>query len=159
MAFQVHTNLNPQPEYLKWAKENNFISMLPKDAKRRHEEATADTQLTLNPHLRPKETIISYSEASFHTAAIQWLVETDQVSVLLLNITMFTSSLSKKPIHALQHPAFKNMIDIASRATHGVKIPTHKQTHQAIIDSFKKNLINLRNCLLVCAMSLLLPYN
>ena len=102
----VHTNLNPQPEYLKWAKENNFVSMLPKDAKQRREEATADTQSTLDPHLRPKETIVSYSEVSFHTAAIQWLIETDQVSVsLLLEITVLTTSLSKSPftLCSIQH--------------------------------------------------------
>ncbi|KIM61765.1 hypothetical protein SCLCIDRAFT_121168 [Scleroderma citrinum Foug A] len=53
-------------------------------------------QSTLDPHLRSKETIAAYLESSFHAVAIQWLVETDQ------------------PIQALQHPAFKNMIDIAS---------------------------------------------
>jgi hypothetical protein len=28
-----------------------------------------------------------------------------------------------KPIQALEHPKFKEMIDVASRATKGVKIP------------------------------------
>ena len=56
--------------------------MLPKDAKQRREEASAtDTQSTLDPHLRPKETIVTYSESSFCAAAIEWLVETDQVSI------------------------------------------------------------------------------
>ena len=61
----------------------------------------------------------------------------------------------EQPIQALQHPAFKNMVDIASRATHGVKIPSHKQTRQAIIDSFKQNLMNLQKRLLVCPTSIL----
>ena len=60
--------------------------MLPKDAKRQCEEAAADTQSTLDPHLRPKETIAAYSESSFCAVAIQWLVETDQVSI---SITWF----------------------------------------------------------------------
>ena len=130
--------------------------MLPNDAKRRQEEATADMQSTLDPHLRPKEAIVTYSESSFHAVAIQWLVETDQVSTISItqssnNQLTFTSL--GQPIQALQHPACKNMIEIASRATHGVKIPSHKQTRQAIIDSFKKNRINLQKHLLVCAIS------
>ena len=56
--------------------------MLPKDAKRQREEASAaDTQSTLDPHLRSKETIVTYSESSFRAAAIEWLVETDQVHI------------------------------------------------------------------------------
>ena len=50
----------------------------------------------------------------------------------------------------MEHPAFKNMIDIAARATNGVTIPNYKQTQQAIIDLFKKNLTNLWKCLNVC---------
>ena len=61
----------------------------------------------------------------------------------------------KQPIQALQHPAFKTMIDIASRATHGVKISSHKQTRQAVIDSFKQNLINIQMHLLVCPINTL----
>ena len=60
--------------------------MLPKDAKWWCEEAAADMQSTLDPHLRPKETIAAYLESSFHAVAIQWLVETDQVSI---SITRF----------------------------------------------------------------------
>jgi hypothetical protein len=56
-----------------------------------------------------------------------------------------------QPIDALEHPAFKNMIDIAARSTNGVKIPDRKQTRRAIIDLFKQNLTNLRKRLLVCA--------
>ena len=50
---------------------------------------------------------------------------------------------------ALNHPSFKNMIDIAARATHGVKIPGHKATRAHIISLFKQNLSNLRDRLKV----------
>ena len=37
------------------------------------------------------------------------------------------------------------MIDIAARATRGVKLPTRQATRAHIIQLFKKNLTNLRN--------------
>jgi hypothetical protein len=57
-----------------------------------------------------------------------------------------------KPIDALEHPAFKNMIDIAACATNGVKLPDRRQTRRAIIDLFKQNLTNLQKRLLVCVL-------
>ena len=42
------------------------------------------------------------------------------------------------------------MIDIAARATRGVKLPTRHATRAHIIQLFKKNLTNLRNCINVC---------
>jgi hypothetical protein len=56
--------------------------MLPKDTKRRKLDAAADSQARLDAHLRepqPKEQIIPYSDAIFREAAIEWLIETDQV--------------------------------------------------------------------------------
>ncbi|KZP31896.1 hypothetical protein FIBSPDRAFT_723521, partial [Athelia psychrophila] len=49
-----------------------------------------------------------------------------------------------QPIAALEHPKFKDMIDIASRATNGVKIPNRKATRLAIIRMFKSQLSNLK---------------
>jgi hypothetical protein len=43
------------------------------------------------------------------------------------------------------------MIDTAARATNGVKIPGRRQTRQAIINLFKRNLMKLHERLLVCA--------
>jgi hypothetical protein len=61
--------------------------MLPKDTKRRKLEAaaSADSQSRLDAHLceqKPKERIIPYSDSLFREAAIEWLIETDQVSSL-----------------------------------------------------------------------------
>ncbi|KAF8440930.1 hypothetical protein L210DRAFT_3399785, partial [Boletus edulis BED1] len=97
-----------QAEYLKWAKENDFVSMLPKDCKQCKKSAAAGQWTQLDSHLQPinaKPKLAPYSDQLFHEAAIQWLVNTDQ------------------PILALEHPSFRHMIDVAARAMNGVKIP------------------------------------
>ena len=58
--------------------------MLPKDARRRRDGAVADEQTRLDSHLKEKplkERVAPYSDKIFHSAAIEWLVSTDQVSV------------------------------------------------------------------------------
>ncbi|KAF5343868.1 hypothetical protein D9758_015885 [Tetrapyrgos nigripes] len=72
----------------------------------------------------------SSSELNRGASAIEWLAETNQ------------------PIDTIHHPKFQNMIDIAARATNGVKIPGRKATRRAIIDLFKKNISALRQRLL-----------
>ncbi|KIM87795.1 hypothetical protein PILCRDRAFT_63181, partial [Piloderma croceum F 1598] len=99
-------------KYRKWATANSFKSMLPGDVKA-HKEKAERSQQTINSHLTERklsEQVIPYSDKQFKKAAIEWLVSTDQ------------------PIQALEHPKFKEMIDIASRATNGVKIPGRKAT-------------------------------
>jgi hypothetical protein len=59
--------------------------MLPRDSKRRKQETAEDlrqSQQRLDPHLREREQVIPYSDARFCEAALDWLVETDQVSNL-----------------------------------------------------------------------------
>ncbi|KAG6904879.1 hypothetical protein DXG01_006492 [Tephrocybe rancida] len=74
----------------------------------------------------PKERVIAYSDSLFHSVAIEWLIATDQ------------------PLSALEHPKFIEMIDVASQAPNGVKIPNCKATRQYIMDLFQKNIKNLR---------------
>ncbi|KAF8508673.1 hypothetical protein BU17DRAFT_56620, partial [Hysterangium stoloniferum] len=108
--------------YLKWATENEFQSMLSKDAKCCRQATMKDTQQHLDPHLEEKphrERVIPYTDNLFCEAAIGWLVLTDQ------------------PIQAFHHPAFQKMIHIAAHTTNGVKIPNGCQTCQVILDSFK----------------------
>ncbi|KIK32049.1 hypothetical protein CY34DRAFT_102325, partial [Suillus luteus UH-Slu-Lm8-n1] len=86
----------------------------------------------INAHLTERkldERVIPYSDKLFKQAAIEWLVATDQ------------------PIQALEHPKFKEMVDIASRATNGVKIPGRKATRAEIMRMFKNHLTRLRNTL------------
>ncbi|KIK18213.1 hypothetical protein PISMIDRAFT_109874, partial [Pisolithus microcarpus 441] len=70
--------------------------------------------------------------SAFQEVAIQWLIKTDQ------------------PINVLQNLMFMQIINIASCTHNNVKIPNHKQIHQAIIDLFKSNLHELCKQLQVC---------
>ncbi|KAI0713035.1 hypothetical protein C8T65DRAFT_574198, partial [Cerioporus squamosus] len=130
-SLRRHMGAMHEAVYCNWCNKNNFASMLPKDTKQRHEAKAAGTaQSTLDAHLREMpapERVVKYTDALFREAAIEWLVSTDQ------------------PVQAFEHPAFKNMIDIAARATEGVKIPNCKATQREIIDMFKRNLTKLRN--------------
>ena len=74
-----------QAEYMKWAKTNNFISMLPKDRKSQKDKSERSHQTQLHAHLQPvtpKERVIPYTDDWFRKAAIQWLVTTDQVTII-----------------------------------------------------------------------------
>ncbi|OBZ73926.1 hypothetical protein A0H81_06552 [Grifola frondosa] len=73
-----------------------------------------------------KRCIIAYSEQVFREAAIEWLIATDQ------------------PISALEHPKFKAMINIASRVTDGVKIPSRKVACKEILCLFDAQMEGLR---------------
>ena len=58
------------------------MSILPKDAEKHCNDAAADKQLCLDPHLREKpqkERVIPYDDDLFRDAAIELLVSTDQV--------------------------------------------------------------------------------
>jgi hypothetical protein len=54
------------------------------------------------------------------------------------------SKVDPKPIQALKHPQFKEMIDVASRATKGVEIPGRKAMRAEIIRTFKEHLTMLK---------------
>ncbi|OJA16868.1 hypothetical protein AZE42_13376, partial [Rhizopogon vesiculosus] len=120
--------------YRKWCKDNNFTSMLASDVK---EQKTAPViasaqQTTIDGHLTElPETpvVIPYSVTTFREATIEWLISTGQ------------------PIQAVNHSSFKKMIDIAARATHGVIVPNRKATCHEIMDSFKKQMSKLKECL------------
>ncbi|KAG1765529.1 hypothetical protein EDD22DRAFT_760055, partial [Suillus occidentalis] len=49
-----------------------------------------------------------------------------------------------KPIQALEHPRFKEMVDVASRATQGIKILGRKATRAEIMQMFKNHLTRLK---------------
>ncbi|RDB14951.1 putative AC transposase [Hypsizygus marmoreus] len=140
-TLRYHIESQHYALYHRWAGKNTFESKLPKDVKARKDAETAanqEKQSTLDPHLRdvpPKERTIPYSDKLFREAAIEWLIATDQ------------------PLQALEHPKFIEMIDVASRATNGVKIPNRKATRQHIIDLFKKNLTDLQRRLSSDAVS------
>ena len=52
--------------------------------------------------------------------------------------------LSLQPIQALEHPKFKELINVASCATNGIKIPGQKATQGEIKCMFKDHLVRLK---------------
>ncbi|KAG2365200.1 hypothetical protein BDR07DRAFT_1481578 [Suillus spraguei] len=103
--------------YCKWCKANKFESMLPSDVKERKNAATVAKvqQGSLDSHLHEVQ-----------PAAIEWLASTNQ------------------PIHAVDHPSFKKMIDTASCATIGILIPNRKATQSEITSIFKQQMARLK---------------
>jgi len=55
-----------------------------------------------------------------------------------------------QPIVALEHPKFHQMINIASRAKNGVKIPAKKATRKEIIQLFREHLQDIKERINVC---------
>ncbi|KAH7905698.1 hypothetical protein BJ138DRAFT_1017367, partial [Hygrophoropsis aurantiaca] len=101
--------------YHTWCEKNDFESKLPYDVKKRKEAISLANakQGRLDGHLReidPTEPVIPYNNAMFHEALCEWLIETNQ------------------PVQAVDHPKFRQMIEIASRATKGVTIPNRNAT-------------------------------
>ncbi|KAF8433099.1 hypothetical protein L210DRAFT_3412657, partial [Boletus edulis BED1] len=127
-TLRRHSESAHQAEYLKWAKDNSFISMIPKDRKAQKSDEKTGQQSQLNSHLQPKipsEKVLVYSDKCFLDAAIQWLVNTDQ------------------PLVALEHPSFQHMIHIAAHTTNSVNITSQKTTQEAVINSFKEHMVKL----------------
>ncbi|KAF5365840.1 hypothetical protein D9757_012805 [Collybiopsis confluens] len=133
-TLRRHLESHHAPAYRQWCQKNEFTSMLPKEilARKAAAKDTAEKikQSTLDPHTekRPEvKRVVAYSDALFWEAAVEWLVSTDQ------------------PIDAFEHPSFRNLIDVSSRATSGVEIPNRKATRAYIIMRFKKNLADIQN--------------
>ncbi|KAH7902998.1 hypothetical protein BJ138DRAFT_1021270 [Hygrophoropsis aurantiaca] len=122
---------HPAP-YRDWCSKVDFKSKLPGDVKKRKAAiAIANaSQTRIDGHLRPAtptERVVPYTDARFRQVAAEWLIENDM------------------PIQALDHPKFKEMIDVASRATNGVKIPNRKATRDEIMNMFKKQMTRLKD--------------
>jgi len=50
-----------------------------------------------------------------------------------------------QPIQALEHPKFKELINVASSTQNGVKIPGHKAIHTQIMHMLKDHLMRLKS--------------
>ncbi|KAH9048196.1 hypothetical protein EDB84DRAFT_330541 [Lactarius hengduanensis] len=127
--------------YKRWCKENKFESMLPDDTKRRREAALDKgakiLQSTITHHFQPEnaaEKPIAYSDKAFSCAAIEWLIEA--------NI----------PPQVFDRPSFKRLVDLASRANHGVKLPLPRQTRGRVIKMFKQQMCLLKERLSVSSL-------
>lgn len=58
---------------------------------------------------------------------------------------------SDQPFRAFQHPKYDEMIQVASRAKNGVKIPPVKRVRKRVIERWISHLRGLRKRLNVCA--------
>ena len=132
--------------------------MLPEDsAARKLNEARAASKLQqgrVDQHfdiIKPEDRPVPYSDAGFREAAIQWLVQTDQVKrfyILLLELICCAHDSQFRPSNI----PFQNMVQIASHATCEIKIPNRKQTRAEIILLFKEQMNRLKERLNVCKM-------
>ncbi|TFK48589.1 hypothetical protein OE88DRAFT_1614565, partial [Heliocybe sulcata] len=118
-------------EYREWCKTNDFVSMIPKDRDARKLKAAAmqGDQSTLDAHVQhvDRKSVIVYSDDGFKELATKWLVQTDQ------------------PLRTFEHPAFIDMIQMASKAkSQGITIPSRKASRQHIMDSVNKHLSALK---------------
>ncbi|RXW14437.1 hypothetical protein EST38_g11417 [Candolleomyces aberdarensis] len=123
-TLRRHIQASHQGSYNTWCKRNGVESKLPA-AVRARKDAKKAQQSTLDDVVEEKERVVPYSDALFQEAAEDWLIATNQ------------------PIDALSHPEFKTMIDIASRARNGVKIPDKRTTRDNIMARFWRNLLDL----------------
>ncbi|KAH9060416.1 hypothetical protein EDB83DRAFT_2168617, partial [Lactarius deliciosus] len=84
--------------YRKWCNTNNFDSMLPQDSK---QHKCVDKEPLITEHFGPEDPSarpIPFSNKALETAALEWLIETNQ------------------PIQTFNNAVFKKMLDIMSRA-------------------------------------------
>lgn len=67
--------------------------MLPEDTKRRKEAALDKTlkaqQTNIGDHFSPADEVIPYSDRAFEAAAIEWLVQTNQVCIFTRFLSPF----------------------------------------------------------------------
>ncbi|KAH9831485.1 uncharacterized protein C8Q71DRAFT_715451, partial [Rhodofomes roseus] len=127
-TLRRHLAAHHRASYHKWCDKNKFESKLEDDIKARA-AATSQKQTNLDGHVRTttrKEDEVTYSESAFRSAAVKWLIATDQ------------------PIAAFEHPAFITMINIASRAKGAVTLPKRAATRREIIDMFHKYMRDLK---------------
>ncbi|KZT00014.1 uncharacterized protein LAESUDRAFT_667125, partial [Laetiporus sulphureus 93-53] len=117
--------------------KNDFDSKLSSDIAT-HKAKILESQISqgiLEGHIQvsqPAEHAISYSDEAFKSAAIQWLVETDQ------------------PIGAFEHQAFTNLINLTSHAKGVAKISKRASTRREIVDLFHQCLCDLKKWLQIC---------
>ena len=71
---------NQEKASRKWCSENDFISMLPEDAKARCNAAGGPKQTTLGDRFTGALKEVQFSQSLFKEKAYEWLIDTDQVS-------------------------------------------------------------------------------
>ncbi|PIL30447.1 hypothetical protein GSI_07146 [Ganoderma sinense ZZ0214-1] len=124
--LRCHLQAFHKPRYIKWYNSNDFISKLPNDIKLQKENIEKKGwQTMLDPHMKEKEQVIPYLDELFNEVACHWLIATDQL------------------LQALQHPSFKEIIDVVAHTTKGIKIDNLRSTCERILREFKCNVTTL----------------
>ena len=128
--------------------------MLPEDAKsRKRIENNKTRQSSVTEHFGPEDPTskpIPFTNKAFQAAAFEWLIETNQVRLdSVFPLTLMYACIFQ-PIQAFNHPAFKKMVDLASRANRSIQLPKPKQARSRLIKMFKQQLLLLRERLNVC---------
>lgn len=138
--------------------QNKFESKLPADiaARKKALSEVAEQQKTLDANLvnmPKKDRVIAYTELTFRRATIEWLIATDQVSTLGICSAKYPDFF--QPLDAVEHPTFVNMIQVASRATNGVTIPSRKVARNEIIRMFHEQISALKDLFVshLCCMA------
>ncbi|KLO04093.1 hypothetical protein SCHPADRAFT_841035, partial [Schizopora paradoxa] len=140
-TLRRHIESYHKAAYAAFCKETGFQSMLAKEraARKALEEAH---QATLDGHLKEKPktpTKIPYSDDNYLDAAIRWLISADL------------------PLQTLENPCFREMIEIVARSKDGkVKHATRQKVREAIIKKYMEHLRDLRKCLNVNLLSIIL---
>lgn len=110
-------------------------------------ETIKQQQQVLDGHLQDmskKERVIAYSELAFKRAAVEWLIATDQVRLRTRYQKDIFSTRSLQPIWAFEHSTFREMIQLAARATGSVKIPDRKAARKQIMDMWHERMGGLK---------------
>jgi hypothetical protein len=87
-TLRRHAEAKFAGKYRTWAKANAFTSKLPGDLAAEKRKA-AQAQQQIDAHLTERklsERTIPYTDNNFRKAAIEWLVATDQVRLVHINI-------------------------------------------------------------------------
>ncbi len=117
------------------------------DTRKKAEEAAKVSQATLDAHLKErstKERNIKYSEGVFRKAVVEWLICTDQVCIVCHGAYTYSYVLFSQPISAVEHPKFRQMIEIAAASTKGASIPSRKAARAEIMRMFNTEMDGLR---------------
>lgn len=94
--------------------------------------------------------MVPFSEELFKQVSIEWLIATDQVHILLLSAVVTDSFyLYDQPLSAMEHPRFREMINLATRSKKEINTLGRKVARIQILNLFSNHLRDLKQRLAV----------
>lgn len=126
------------------------MSMLPEDTAARREGSAGNglKQTTTKDTFKDTPIPVRYSDDGFRQLALEWMIATDQVSVKQLSnqINLIPLTLLQL-LSAFEELTFKQMVNMASKATTQIKIPDQKLTRIEILRMFGEYMSELKTWL------------